>query len=210
MDVIAVVHRVVQPAAAAAFLERALGMTRLEESEEECRLTSGALELRLLRRDPSSAAAELELELATNDALECRDHLLTEEGMRLRAEAARTRPDRIEVVVESAFDLVVRVVQHLDEDQLGVLPPLPAALEWDPDATLLVQQTLRTVPLAFRDLARRRVTERVEYVAVTMGNVVVDKTHAVRGMLEATPDFQLPALRATLAAAGVLSLAGSA
>lgn len=205
MDVIAVVHRVGQPRAAAAFLERVLGMTRTEDADDECRVTSGALELRLLPLDEGGASTVLELELATNDALEGRERLLAEPGARLRSDAHRTRADRIELEMEMPFAVVVRVVQHLDEDQLGLLPPLPASLEWASDATRLVQETLRTVPLAFRDQARRRMTERAEFLAVRDGRVLVQPTDAVRGMIEATPDFQQPALRATLATAGVLS-----
>lgn len=203
MDVIAVVHRVDMPGDAAAFLESVLGMTRTEEGDADNRVTSGALEVRLLPPDPDRAPSLLELELSANDALECRDRLLAQPGTRLRTDAQRTRPDRIELQVEAPFDLLVRVVQHLDEDQLGVLPPLPTSLEWTPDAARLVQETLRTVPLAFRDQARRRMTQRSEYLAARDGRVVVEQDDAVRGMLDATPDFQQPSLRATLAAAGV-------
>lgn len=204
-DVIAVVHRVAHPAEAAEFFARVLGMTRVGTDDDDPRLANGALEVRLVAAD-GGGVPELELELSTDDATACVETLLQEPDTRLLPDVARTRADRIERRVAIRHGVVVRAVQLLDEDRLGVLPPLPAALEWEPDATRLVQETLRTVPLSFRDLARSRMTERAEFLACRAGAVVVDVATAVRGMLEATPAFQQPTLRATLAAAGALPL----
>lgn len=202
-DVIAVVHRVADVVAAAAFFERVLWMTRVDDG----RLSSGALELRLLPLGELAQQPTIELEVSTASARECAVTLLQEPDACVLPEPSRSGPERIEIVVRMRHGVVVRVVQTFDEDELGVLPPLPTALEWRPDAMLLVQTTLRVVPLAFRDLARKRMTERAEYEACAAGLVEVDIGSAVRGMVAATPVFQQAVLREALAKADVLHLA---
>lgn len=205
-DVVAVVHRVPDVVAAAAFFERVLWMTRVDDE----RLSSGALELRLLPLGKNAPQHLLEIEVATASAAECAAALLKEPNATLLPEPPHPAPDRIELVVRMRHGVVVRVVHTLDEDDLGVLPPLPTSLEWVPEAVLLVQTTLRIVPIAFRDLARVRMTERAEYEACRAGAVEVNVALAVHGMLAATPPFQLAALREALDEAGVLELADCA
>lgn len=199
-DVVAVVHRVHDVVAAVAFFERVLWMKKISDD----RLTSGALELRLLPLGLTTRQPTLELEVTASSAAECASALLKEPHARLLPEPPHPTPERIELVVQMEHGVVVRVVRVLDEDEQGVLPDLPIALAWEPEAVSLVKTTLRVVPLAFRALARKRMTESAESEARAAGATVVDVPLAVRGMMAATPAFQLPTLREALQEAGAL------
>lgn len=204
---LAAIHPVADPEATGAVLAEALGFqVRSRDDRGTILVDNGALALRLVPGaafggEPSERPLELEVETEDLDgALET----LRRKGEILEAEdERRVARDRIERLVRLAEGVTVRLVRILTEDDLGHLPPLPANLVWEERSDLLVRRVLREVPLAFRRAARERATGRAEAVALREGRVEVDEASAVRGLVEATPEFQHERLQRALEDEGI-------
>jgi len=82
----------------------------------------------------------------------------------------------------------------LNEDERDELIPLTTTLPWDGTTKEQVQRILRITPLAFRDSARKKVTERAEYITVEGGGLTVGPAQAMKALVEVTLKFQHPTL----------------
>jgi hypothetical protein len=209
VDPLALIHRVADPERTGSVLTGALGFLVQERGEDgSVVVDNGALRLRLARREGSSGEPPepeepLELEAETEDLDGAVETLRHRAEVLDPGEEHRPTADRIERRVLLAEGLAVRLVRILTEDDLGVLPPLPATLAWEEASDLLVRRVLRSVPPVFRPAARKRVTRRAEAVALGGGAGEVGLESAVRGLVEATPSFQHKRLLETLEAEGV-------
>ena len=105
--------------------------------------------------------------------------------------------------LHSRFGLDLQCYRILNEDEMDVLPPLPANLPWDEQCDLQVRRILRIVPVDFRQKARQRVTERAEYLTLAAGDITVSQAHAVQALRDVTLDFQQQALTDALRAEGI-------
>ncbi len=204
---LAAIHPVADPQATGAVLTGVLGFqVRGRDDRGALLVDNGALALRLvpetgIEGEPSERSLELEVE--TED-LDGGVETLRRKGEVVEAEIERrVATDRIERRVRLAGGVVVRLVRSLTEDDLGILPPLPANLVWEDRSDMLVRRVLREVPLAFRPAARERATRRVEAVALSAGRVEVDEESAVHGLVEATPEFQHERLQRALEDEGI-------
>lgn len=204
---LAVIHPVADPEATGAVLVGVLGFrVRSRDERGSIWVDNGALALRLVpgagpRGEPPERTLELEVE--TED-LDGAVETLRRKGEVFEADAERrVANDRIERLVRLEGGVTVRLVRILTEDDLGHLPPLPANLVWEERSDLLVRRVLREVPLAFRQAARERATGRAEAVALREGRVEVDEASAVRGLVEATPEFQHERLQRALEDEGI-------
>jgi len=206
---VAMVVRVSDPGRTADVLEGALGFQRQEGGPGEgAVLDNGAIALRLEPRAGRSRQLEggssgVELQVETDDLDGALDTLSHRATVLRRGPDRRPAENRIVREIELAGEVTVHLVRSLTEDDLGILPPLPASLVWREESDGLVRRVLRSVPLTFREAARSRVTRRAESIALEAGFVEVGLLPAVRGLAEATPAFQHATLRKALDDEGI-------
>ncbi|MFO1349295.1 MAG: DUF2621 family protein [Gammaproteobacteria bacterium] len=200
--VTAVVHAVADLEGAAAFFMEALDFREQSRGLNAIVVENGALAIRLVAAG-ENRAGELELEMTTADLDGAAAQWLQRQEVSQISAPAWVNPERMEMRLRAPHGVVLRLAREFDEDELGVLRDLPTSLDWMEEAESCVKRILRFVPVGFRDNARRRVTERAEHLAIKAGEVTVDKTTALRGLVLATPDFQIEGLRQSLRAEGV-------
>src|SRR5262249_55555252 len=66
---------------------------------------------------------------------------------------------------------ILQVYRPLTEDEYDAEPEIPKEMTWDADAEALLKSLLKSVPVLFRALARRKITRVAEELA--------QKTHRV-------------------------------
>lgn len=193
----------VEPAASF-FVER-LGFERKRQGTGWSQVENGALVLRLVAADGAGPATvpSVEVEVVTRDLEATAAELCDAPGVAVVAPPERVRDDRIEMRLATPHGIVLRLARDLDEDDLGILPPLPTELIWDAAAERLIRELLTHVPVAFRSDARRLVTWTAEGLALGAGAVEVREEQALRGLLRATPPFRRREWRAILADRGI-------
>ncbi len=191
-DVVAVVYPVVDLEGACAFLQGPLHMAKAASSSGDACFENGALRLEL-KRVPGPQAAVLELELEARSFDSCRQELLG--WPQVSAGPERRDGARVEQRFQAPHGLTLTLFKVLDEDELGVLPPLPATMAWSPEADGMVREMMRHVPLPFREAARKRATTCAEQRAAEEATGLVSRRAAIRGMLDATPAFELKHVR---------------
>lgn len=194
------------PGGAAEFLREALGFVvrvvsdGARDESESWLADNGALRLRLSPVASSSfesAVAPIWLEIETESIAESSLDLAGRRGLRQDGDVLE-RSDRLEQRFETDYGFGLVLQQHLTEDDLQELVPLPSTLDWTQAADHLTRLVLRHVPLPFRDGARQRATERAEELALIEGRPCVELENARRALFDTTPEFQHEALRAAL------------
>lgn len=203
---VALAHPVDDPGRTAAVLVGALGFQwRKPVDAAEPVVENGALAIRLVSTADRAggAARPLELDVETDDLDGGFEAIRRRATVTRAGEARWLAADRAVRRIELEGGIAVTLIRTLSEDDLHLLPPLPAALDWDEASDLLVRRVLRAVPLPFRDAARRRVTRCSEAVALEAGRVEVDVNAAVLGLAEVTPEYQYEELALALLAEGV-------
>lgn len=198
MFALATVVPIADPQRASAFLVTHLGFERRAEPTGEGRLENGALVLRLR---PGTAPDRLRLQVISNDMSADAARFAGLSGCWVGGLERQGSLLRTAVSLDCGIDLDLE--QELTEDDLGILPPLDATLEWEEVADRALREWLRTVPLAFRADARGRATNAAETAALHNGSVVVTLAEAALGLLEATPAFGRDGVRQLLAESGV-------
>lgn len=200
---VAVSYPVADPRLTASRLADGLGfVVRESRGDGSVVVDNGAIAIRLAEAGEAEPP-ELEFEVETDDLELACEQLRVVAGVVAVAEDRRIGEDRIVRRVALEGGVVVSLTRVLDEDDLGILPPLPANLVWDENTDLLVRRVLRAVPLTFRPSARARVTERAEAVALESGDIEIGLDAAIQGLFDATPEFEHATLRQTLAEEGV-------
>jgi hypothetical protein len=200
---VGVCHRVEDPTAAANFLRDALGFRIETSGRDRARVENGDLLLELLPLRPEDEPQDLTLEVVTSDLEATRTRLgAFPQVIAVEPEGRPTVERRVQRVI-TAHQMVLALTCELSEDDLGILPPLPARLAWDEQGDRLVRELLRQVPLAQRHDARRRATEEAERLARTRGDGRVRVGQALRGLAGAVPGIKSSVLWRALADHGV-------
>ncbi len=188
------------PERCADFLCQHLGFTRQQQDDAGLWLNNGCLPLLLVPGDEDSPAC---LQVHCGDVAREARHLLAIDGVSSIDAQPRREGACISQRLDSGLGLHLCLYRVLNEDELGILPPLPANLPWDPATDTMVRRILRIVPVDFRQRARQRVTERAEYLCIEQGEIDVARRHAVQALLDVTLDFQRPTLIEALREEGI-------
>lgn len=195
--VTAIIHSVENIEAAENFFCTALGFYLPQnQGNRGVLLENGAVTLRLV--DDTSLAGSLNLELYSKQLSADVQALLAFADVSIIRENVRLNPYRLETQLQAPHGVIITLFQTFNEDELGILLPLPISLDWEKQAQDCIQQLLTYVPIDFRQLARTLVTERAEVLAAEQGEITVDVKIAVQALAETTPHFQHPALVAAL------------
>lgn len=201
--VTAILHAVENLEAAGAFLCTVLGFSHSQnQGNRGLLLENGSVTLRLID-DADVVAKALNLELYSQQLDDDVQALLAVPEVNLISEKAQINPYRQEIRLQAPHGIIITVFQEFDEDDLGILLPLPISLDWEQLAMDCVQQLLTYIPIDFRSLARTLITERAEVLAAEQGEITVDLNVAVQALAETTPHFQHPTLVAALRECGI-------
>ena len=200
---VSVMHAVADVEQAAAFFESVLGFHERCATHDGIQMSNGALTVRLVPSTPLRPEGILEIELETPDLQETVDTLLQHAGSAVLQEEQRVTLERAEIRLQVPHGVLITLARTFNEDELGILPALPATLTWTPEAEARLKQILRFVPVMFRGLARRRVTERAEQLTRVAGKGAVDQQIALCALVQSTPAFQHQRLREELLSAGI-------
>lgn len=199
---LSIVHSVESLEASLAFFGGTLALPVRTRGESWAVVDNGSIALRLEARGRSSQT--LVLELSSPELVLAAAGLLLDPVVERLSEVEWVSATRQEVRLAARIHQVELVLARTyDEDELGIVPDLPTRLPWESDATTIVQGLLRDVPVVFRIGARRRITERAEYLSVLSGELDVSVSCAVQAVVQVTPAFQLDRLRRSLAALGL-------
>lgn len=201
--IVAVIHAVERLEQAVSFFHNVLEFQENGRDDGWVQMENGALTVRLVPATHRYPQGELALEMETQDLPGAASLLLQQAGVSRLTGETRVSPERAEMRLRAPHGIQLTLVRHFDEDELGILPDLPSSLTWTTEADTCIKHILRFVPIIFRGLARRRVTEYAERLTVSAGKHTVDRHTALRSLVRATPAFQHERLRAELARAGI-------
>lgn len=196
--VTALIHSVENIEAARDFFCTVLGFTQSQnQGNRGLLLENGSVTIRLVN-DIEVVAKSLTLELYSRQLDDDTQALLAVPQLSLIREKVHINPYRLETHLQAPHSVVITLFQEFNEDDLGILLPLPISLDWQPQALDCIQQLLTYVPIDFRQLARTLITERAEVLTAEQGEITVKLNTAVQALAETTPHFQHPALVAAL------------
>lgn len=201
--VLSVIHPVDDVEQAAHFFEHTLGFHERSVTHDGVQLGNGALTVRLVPCTGPRVPGVLEIEMETRDLQEATAQLRAAGTLRVLQGEAWVTPERMEMRCQGPYGVCVTLARTFNEDELGILPELPVQLTWAPEADACLKQILRFVPVAFRGIARRRVTERAEQLTLAAGKRVVEQPLALRALVQSTPAFQHQRLQEELRSAGI-------
>lgn len=201
--VTAIIHSVENLEAAGDFFCTALGFYHPQhQGNSGLLLENGSVTLRLID-DANTISKSLNLELYSKQLDDDVQTLLTFSGVSLISKNVLINLYRLETRLQAPHGVIVTLFQEFNEDDLGILPPLPISLDWEELALDCIQQLLTYVPIDFRQLARTLITERAEVLTAEQGEITVGLNTAVQALAETTPHFQHPTLVAALRERGV-------
>lgn len=202
--ILGVNHPVRDPEGAARLLIDYFGFSPGSHPEEQgprLRLVeNGALTLRLLRSDQPSDWLRLD---AGCEDLDTSIEAARGQGFEPQGQRQWVSSSREQQELRGPHQLILTLFHEYSEDELDILPPLPAQMPWAEEADQLVRELLRVVPLAFRASARERAVRTAEADAVVAGQTRVSRHQALTSLLRVTPDFQHHTLRDQLEQRGL-------
>jgi hypothetical protein len=201
---VAIVHRVADIEAAAAFLRDVVKLAEQERGPGWIVLDNGRLCVRL-ERTAEVRNGEVRVEIATKDLDASTRVLLEHAGVQIISDPCWVAPHRQETRLAAPHGFELVLFREYNEDELGITPPLRKQLRWNCDAEELTKEVLRVVPLAFRAQVREETTRMAELAAVEDGNAEVLRSHAARGLIRAAPEAQRARVRRGLNEAGLSS-----
>lgn len=194
--VTAVVHAVEDIDLARRLLVETLDFTLQKETSGRIELSNGALTVYLLEQTDSSSDT-LRLAFKTDD-LQASIQSLNKKGFTADREPQWVSDWCQAVMLHGPENIRLDLFREYDEDELGVFPDLPKALDWAEDAEQTTKQLLTSVPVAFRVSARSKITQMAEADTIVEGDTVVSFDVACRAIVKVTPDFQHDALKAAM------------
>jgi hypothetical protein len=200
--VTAVIHRVTALETASDFFCTALGFYLKTKQPDWQLLENGSVTVRLTT-EPHIPFTSLHLELYCQQLEQQTSAVLQYADTQLVVEPFYSNPFRLETCIQAPHDVLISLVKEFNEDEVGIVPELPVCLDWQASAVTCIQQLLRVTPLAFRQLARQRITEQAEVLAAERGEISVDLNCAVQALAQVTPAFQHPTLVAALRERGI-------
>lgn len=199
---LSIIHAVPDVEQAATFFEQLLGFHERCATHDGVQMGNGALTVRLIPCTPVQTTGALHIELETAD-LPATVATLMQAGGRVVQPEHWVTPERVETRLQAPHGVCLTLARTFNEDELGILPALPASLTWATDAEACLKHILRFVPVMFRGLARRRVTERAEKLTLAAGRQTVDTPTALQALVYSTPAFQHQRLQDELLRAGI-------
>ncbi len=155
-----------------------LGLSVHRAGEGWVDLDSGTVRLRLIEVAQPKETASLRIQV--NDVEGAYRHLLAQD-LRDLSEPMRTPELELVASVVDPDGHTLHLWRPLSEDEYGFDPELPTEMTWEPEATVLLQSMLKSVPALFRGLARRKVTKNAEWYAQSTNRVTCD--HVVRAFI---------------------------
>jgi len=187
------------------FLKDVLQFTVRHQDQRSVLLDNGTLQLRLLSSEAPHApdSQRLRLEISTKRLKKSATHLLARHDVKLLKEESHINMWRSELHLQTDYGIDLILFRKFNEDELGVLPELPISLDWPEDVQEPLKHILCCVPLAFRDKARKEITERAEYLTAEQGNITVAKEQAMLACAQATPLFQHHSLQEKMREVGI-------
>ena len=187
----AVIHHVNDLSGAESFLSDALGFNQQTPTDNGVLVENGALAIRLVQTAEAKAVtASLNLEIQTSDIAKTTAKLRGIPSVQVIDERVQISQQRVETRLQGSHGIVITLAQEFNEDDLGILPPLPTSLDWQKNAEDCIKQVLPQVPIGFRQAARVRITERAEMLAAEEGLITVNIAQAVKSLAQVTPLFQ--------------------
>ena len=199
----AIVHQVENLSSARDFFCTALGFYPAQnQGNHGISLENGAVTVHLVS-SASVIPTSLALELYSKQLDEDCQAILAFSGVSLISEKIQINPYRLETRLQTPHGLLIILYREFNEDEVGIMPPLPISLDWEQPAVDCVQQLLTYIPIDFRQLARTRITERAEELIAEQGEISVTLTIAVQALAETTPHFQHPTLVTALHERGI-------
>ncbi len=200
----AVIHRVDDLLMAVSFLTDVLGFNQQTITADGTLVENGALAIRLVQTDDEQyTVGPLYLEMQTNNLSQATTELLDRPEIQLIQQHVEISQQRTETHLQGPHDIVIILAQEFNEDDLGIIPPLPTSLDWQQDAEDCVKQILLQVPIGFRQGARTRITERAEMLIAGHGLISVDVDRAVLALAQVTPIFQHQGIEIALKKLGI-------
>lgn len=199
--IVSIVHPVPDLQAAVEFFSATLGFVVSNQTTEWALVDNGAIAIRLVAEPERDCVLHLNME--TGDLEAALKVFESSEEVFVESAPEWVDFDRQEQTVRLPHGLRITLFRTFNEDELGILPELPTSLDWRAEASDRIRQLLGFVPIDFRDMARRRVTEQAESLALSAGGVTVDLPLALRALVEATPAFQTDRLRDELVRRGI-------
>lgn len=175
----------------------ALGFTKLKAGTGWIDVESGTVRLRLI--ETPNPKGNVAIRLQSRD-VKCAYESLLGHGLTSLCEPMRTPDQELVAAVIDADGNTLSVWRDLTEDEYDLEPELPKQLQWEDDATALLQSLLKSVPVMFRSLARRKVARNAEWYAQASKRVVVD--HVVRAFIISNAKFTRDRVRKPLIAHG--------
>ena len=201
--VTAIIHPVESLEAAEDFFCTALGFYHSQnQGNSGLLLENGSVILRLIK-NANPISKSLNLELYSRQLDDDTQALLAFSGIALISKNVLVNLYRIETQLQAPHGVTITLFQEFNEDDLGILPPLPISLDWEEQALNCIQQSLTYVPIDFRQPVRTLITERAEVLTAEQGEITVDLKTAVQALAETTPHFQHPTLVAALRERGI-------
>jgi len=193
-----IIHPVKQLSEACDFFIRILDFQIVTTEKNLILIENGALSIRLIEQSDLTTNNWLNLAMSTDNlektALELMQSATVIETIPpfwisdKEQQQYFTLPHQIKLTLSKIYN----------EDELGILPELPTQLVWQADARQSIMEILQFVPVDFRALARKRVTEQTELVTMKKGDLEVDLDCALQTLVETTPQFQYDQLKETL------------
>lgn len=140
---------------------------------------AGAIRLIEVPRPESRAR----LRLLVPDVAVALDALVSAGAKRVK-DATRTPGLELVGVSRDPDGNIVQVYRPLTEDEYDFEPEIPKEMTWDPEAEALLKSLLKSVPILFRALARRKVTRVAEELAERTRRVT--REEVIRGTILAS------------------------
>jgi catechol 2,3-dioxygenase-like lactoylglutathione lyase family enzyme len=175
----------------------ALGFTKNKTGTGWLDIESGTVRLRLVESE--SPKHRVAIRVQTRDVALAYKTLL-EHGLTGLYEPMRTPDQELVAAVVDADGNTLSLWRDLTEDEYDVEPELPKQLVWADEASALLQSMLKSVPVMFRALARRKITRNAEWYAQGTQRVVID--HVVRAFIISNAKFTRDRVRKPLLAHG--------
>ncbi len=189
---IAIIHKVIDLQLVKNFMSDQLEFIASEESDNFVVMENGALNIRLIL-DVNNTQQRLHLDVSSDD-LNLTIETYLAEGFVQIGEVIWLNTYRKQVDLQNKY-FQFTIFQEYNEDELGIIPPLNVSLDWHDNALSLTQFLVKTVPVTFREIARKKIIACAEADAVVAGLFEVDQTIAIQAVIKSTPTFQHTALR---------------
>lgn len=178
------------------FYVEVLGFVSCERTDAWVDVEAGTVKLRLTQSGVPGPTVTIRLQCGQVE--EARERLL-HAGAKPVSEVERTPELELVTVVADPDEHRLILWRPLTEDEYGFDPELPTEKVWTPEAEARLKAILRTVPVLFRALARKRITKTSEI----MSGDEVDAHIVVRASILSTAKIMRKLMRAPLSDLGI-------